>query len=118
MYADFKVRMWALYLGRPYSIKLDDVTVSHPGFDADVPSWDMLMSAAWTSLFDIVGHMCDALSVYQPANRDSGADFSRNGKLGKSEHVNSLNQQLLAWEAHLHETIQYSPGCPPSVCGL
>lgn len=54
-------RNWALYLGRPYSIKLNDVSVPRPGCNTDTPSWDMLMSAAWTNLLEIVGHICDAL---------------------------------------------------------
>ncbi|KAI9878381.1 MAG: hypothetical protein M1830_001051 [Pleopsidium flavum] len=95
-------RMWALYLGRPYSIKLDDVSVLRPGCNTEGPSWDMLMSAAWSSLLDIVGHVCDAL----------------NGNSCTSDHVTSMNQQLLAWEAHLDETIQYFPECPPSACVL
>lgn len=36
--ADCTVRMWALYLGRPYSIKLDDVTVLRPGCNAEALS--------------------------------------------------------------------------------
>jgi len=54
-------RNWALYLGRPYSIKLNDVSVPRPGCNTETPSWDMLMSAAWTNLLEIVGHICDAL---------------------------------------------------------
>ena len=53
--------MWALYLGRPYSIKLDDVTVLRPGSNVRVPSWDVLMLAAWSSLLIIVGKVCDVL---------------------------------------------------------
>ncbi len=55
------IRNWALYLGRPYSIKLEDVSVQGPGSNTETPSWDMLMAEAWTSLLDIVGHVCDAL---------------------------------------------------------
>jgi len=42
----------------------------------------------------------------------------RNGNLSTSDQVESLHQQLLAWERCLDETVQYSAGCPPSVCVL
>lgn len=44
-------RNWAWYLGRPDSIKLDDVSVPRSGCNTETPSWDMLMSAAWTKSF-------------------------------------------------------------------
>ena len=53
-----------MYLGRPHCIKLDDVTVPRPGsFVNSSSSLDMKLSAAWADILEIVGHICDALSV-------------------------------------------------------
>lgn len=52
-------RQWALYLGRPQMIKVDDVSVEKPqGSDM---SNELLMSIAWADLLEIVGIICDAL---------------------------------------------------------
>ncbi|KAI9811856.1 MAG: hypothetical protein M1827_005207 [Pycnora praestabilis] len=95
-------RLWALYLGRPHFIKLDDITVPRPGSDKNVHSWEMRMSAAWTGLLDIVGQTCDAL----------------NGNACTTTRVGSLNKQLLDWQSHLDEELQYIAGGPASVCLL
>jgi hypothetical protein len=50
-----------LYLGRPYAIKLEDVTVRQPLDGYDPPSWEQMMMAAWVSLLEIVGQICDTL---------------------------------------------------------
>lgn len=54
-------RMWALYLGRPYTIRLDDVTVARATNKMEAPPFDMVIAEAWSSLMEIVGRICDAL---------------------------------------------------------
>ena len=96
-------RGWSLYLGRPYAINLDDVTISRPACDTHTTnSWEMLILLSWTKLFDIVGHICNAL----------------NGKTCPATRLQQLSQQLLAWQSSLDSSLQYSPGCPPSVAVL
>lgn len=54
-------RVWSLYLGRPYAIKLEDVTVRAPLYGFDVPSFELLMSDGWVNLLTIVGQISDTL---------------------------------------------------------
>ena len=74
-------RGWSLYLGRPYAINLDDITISRPSSDKNSStSWEMLILLAWTELFEIVGHICNALK----------------GKSDTSLRLQTLRQRLLA----------------------
>lgn len=57
--ADSAVRLWALYLGRPPCIKLEDVTVLRP--QTDVLSFDTTALAAWINLLEIIDHICEVL---------------------------------------------------------
>lgn len=52
-------RLWALYLGRPPTIKLTDVSVRRP--DRNARSWDLRIFAAWVHLIDIAGQIGDKL---------------------------------------------------------
>jgi hypothetical protein len=54
-------RQWALYLGRPQCIKLDDVTVKRPGEASRDVAWEMRIAAAWTNLLEVVGNVCEIL---------------------------------------------------------
>lgn len=56
-------REWALYLGRPQFLKVEDIDAKRPGEGCENPSLDIRMSAAWTNLLDIVGRICDVLWV-------------------------------------------------------
>jgi hypothetical protein len=96
-------RGWSLYLGRPYAINLDDCTISRPSCNKNsTSSWEMLILLAWIELFEIVGHICNAL----------------NGKSCTSLRLQTLRQQLLTWESNLDSSLRHSPGCPPSVSVL
>lgn len=54
-------REWALYLGRPQFLKLEDIDAKRPGEGcAEVPL-EVSLSAAWTSLLEIIGQICDLL---------------------------------------------------------
>lgn len=50
---------WALYLGRPQCIKLEDIDVKRPGEGRTDISSEMRMSAAWTNLLELVGLICE-----------------------------------------------------------
>lgn len=55
-------RQWALYLGRPQMIKADDVTAPKP----EIEPWtseELRIASVWADLLEIVGIICDALSV-------------------------------------------------------
>ncbi|KAL2204800.1 hypothetical protein CC79DRAFT_1370615 [Sarocladium strictum] len=92
-------RSWALYLGRPLSIKIEDVEVKKPG-DGDASFSDtMLFSAAWTNLLEIIGLICEVLNGFQaPHNR-----------------LHTLNYRLLDWRAKLDPTIAYHAKQSPAV---
>jgi hypothetical protein len=106
--------MWALYLGRPYSIRLEDVTVPRATMNQDAHPWDMLMSEAWTGLLTVVGRICDVLYVltYDPLAKDLH-DYSRNQK--QQIPSVSLNEQLQSWSSNLSPSVQYSTSAPPPV---
>jgi hypothetical protein len=54
-------RQWALYLGRPQMIKLDDISTKRPELSEITTSEEMRVSVAWAGLLEIVGIICDAL---------------------------------------------------------
>ncbi|KAK5169216.1 hypothetical protein LTR04_006156 [Oleoguttula sp. CCFEE 6159] len=56
------VQLWALYLGRPPSIKLNDVSIRRP--DRSAPSWDLKIFAAWVDLLDLAGQISDKFMQY------------------------------------------------------
>ena len=52
---------WALYLGRPQCMRLEDIDAKRPGEDRVDVSDEMKMSAAWTNLLEIIGLICEIL---------------------------------------------------------
>ncbi|KAK4957844.1 hypothetical protein LTR66_013206 [Elasticomyces elasticus] len=96
-------RVWSLYLGRPYAIKLEDVTVRKPLDGNDSPSWEALILAAWIDLLDIVGHICNELNHDTPTSRS---------------FIVSMNQRLLDWRDQLDPSLQHKLGAASSVCNL
>ncbi|KAK5149138.1 hypothetical protein LTR04_000041 [Oleoguttula sp. CCFEE 6159] len=96
-------RVWSLYLGRPYAIKLEDVTVRKPLDGNDSPSWEVLILAAWIDLLDIVGHICNELNHDTPTSRT---------------FIMSMNQRLLDWRDQLDPSLQHKLGAASSVCNL
>jgi len=98
-------RGWSLYLGRPYALNLDDVTISPPSVLSDKLSsysTELSILLAWTTLFTIVGNICNAL-IKRPFT------YSR---------LQNLHQTLLAWESSLDQGLRHTPGCPPAVSVL
>ncbi|ROT40439.1 hypothetical protein SODALDRAFT_376222 [Sodiomyces alkalinus F11] len=92
-------REWALYLGRPQFLKVEDIDAKRPGEGCENPTLDIRMSAAWTSLLDIVGRICDVLN---------GVHTSRH-------RLETLDQDLKSWEQDLDPTLHYSPIQIPAV---
>lgn len=60
-------RAWALYLGRPQSMNLQDVSVPKLDCNSQEISWDGRLSAAWTGLLEVVGGICDMLNGHKSA---------------------------------------------------
>ncbi|CAK7236489.1 hypothetical protein SBRCBS47491_009655 [Sporothrix bragantina] len=95
-------RAWALYLGRPQSIRLEDVDAKRPGEggSADVvPPGEVRVAAAWCSLLEIVGKICEILNgVHTPRLR-----------------MENLVQSLEHWRATLHPSLQFETGQTPAM---
>ncbi|KAF7559279.1 hypothetical protein G7046_g4886 [Stylonectria norvegica] len=92
-------REWALYLGRPQFLKLEDIDAKRPGEDCENASLDVRMSAAWTSLLEIVGMICDTLNgVNTPRHR-----------------METLDGNLRTWRQGLHVDFQHRPCQTPPV---
>ncbi|KAL1887131.1 hypothetical protein Sste5346_010420 [Sporothrix stenoceras] len=106
-------RAWALYLGRPQSIRLEDVDAKRPGEGgaADTePTGEVRMAAAWCSLLEIVGKICEILNgVHTPR--------WRLGKEKPNLHVQHLHlvQRLEQWRATLHPSLQYETSQTPAM---
>lgn len=49
-----------MYLGRPHGISMDDVTVPRPSAYTNP---DLQEAAAWADMMEMVGDICEALSV-------------------------------------------------------
>ncbi len=95
-------RGWSLYLGRPSALNLDDVTISPASLLSDKTSsysTELSVLLAWTTLFTIVGDICDAL----------------NNKSFTYNHLQNLRQTLLAWESSLDPNLRHTPGCAPAI---
>ncbi|CAM1506056.1 Fc.00g056970.m01.CDS01 [Cosmosporella sp. VM-42] len=92
-------REWALYLGRPQFLKLEDIDAKRPGQDCDNVSSDFRMSAAWTSLLEVVGRICDLL----------------NGVQTQRHHMEPLDLSLRQWRRGLDVDFQYNPTQSPAV---
>ena len=98
-------RSWSLYLGRPYALNLDDVTISPPSLLSDRSSsyyGELSILLAWTKLFTIVGDICNALNK---------TPFTYN-------QLQTLRQTLLSWESNLDPGLRHNPGCAPAVSVL
>jgi hypothetical protein len=98
-------RGWSVYLGRPCALNLEDVTISPPSLLSDKTSSysaELSILLAWTTLFTIVGDICNAL----------------NKKPFTYTQMQNLRQTLLAWQSSLDPNLMYVPGCPPSVSVL
>jgi hypothetical protein len=98
-------RGWSLYLGRPYALNLQDVTISPPSLLSDKTSsysTELSILLAWTTLFTVVGDICNAL----------------NKKPFTYTQMQNLRQTLLAWQSSLGPDLKHVPGCPPAVLVL
>lgn len=94
-------RLWALYLGRPYCLKIDDSTQQIMWKKVD-DSWEARMAYAWVTLLEIVGDICDVLN----------ADFLSH------ENLTRLEQKLQSWRNNLDASLRYEKGCPASMSSL
>lgn len=53
-------RLWALYLGRPHCIRLNDITV--PRLESNPTSdLELQMAGTWAGLLEIVGYISEML---------------------------------------------------------
>ena len=97
-------RQWALCLGRPQMIKLDDVSVriSNSRSTTHESSTDLRISAAWADLLEIVGTLCEALSGIQT----------------KRHRIAALDRSLRDWYTHLEANFRYNPQQIPAVFQL
>ncbi|OAL29461.1 hypothetical protein AYO20_09198 [Fonsecaea nubica] len=95
-------RLWALYLGRPCCLSLDDTDISLVENLTPEVSWETQMAYAWTSLIQIVGRICNTL----------------NGEKCTTEKLSILNDRLQSWYNGLHLSVRYRKGCPPSMAIL
>lgn len=60
-------RLWSLYLGRQFCLKLDeDVTISRPGAGEPNAAFEIKLADAWSRLLEIVGLICESLYVLYP----------------------------------------------------
>ncbi|OQV03677.1 Fungal specific transcription factor domain-containing protein [Cladophialophora immunda] len=89
-------RLWATYLGRPYLIRLDVVTLPRPDASPGVHTWDEIIAGAWTDLLDIIGRICDSI----------------NHKLSQPL---VMRQKLCNWRLNLDPVLRYLPQSPPAV---
>ncbi|OAL32910.1 hypothetical protein AYO20_07701 [Fonsecaea nubica] len=90
-------RLWAVYLGRPHAIKLDDVTMPRPSQDS--PSWNMKILSAWVDLLDIQGHVAARLNSTQSCTDD----------------IEIPTEQLHEWKRKLDPSLRYTVEAPSSV---
>ncbi|KAF3479687.1 putative Fungal specific transcription factor [Arthroderma uncinatum] len=98
-------RLWSLYLGRQYCLRLDgEVTAPRPGAAVNgmTPSWEARLADAWSGLLEIVGFICESLN-------QNKCTMSR---------VNELGDRLKGWYDGLHVSLQYQRDSPPSVSVL
>ncbi|KAK5019478.1 hypothetical protein LTR39_000345 [Cryomyces antarcticus] len=93
-------RLWALYLGRPPSIKLNDVSIRRP--DRSAPSWDLKIFAAWVDLLDLAGQISDKLNTCTCSQ----------------EQVDSFTSALQNWFSGLEPSLCFDPHAAPSVYSL
>ena len=93
-------RLWAVYLGRPPTIKLDDVSISRPSRNASC--WDLEMFSAWVGVLEIAGEICDKLNA---------------GSCDRTQ-VMHFTQRLDQWKEELTTSLQYAPGAVPSIYNL
>ncbi|KAK4995811.1 hypothetical protein LTR66_004440 [Elasticomyces elasticus] len=93
-------RLWALYLGRPPSIKLHDVSIRRP--DRNAPQWDLRIFAAWVELLDLAGQISDKL----------------NNCTCSQEQVDSFTNGLQNWFSGLEPSLCFDPHASPSVYSL
>jgi hypothetical protein len=85
-------REWALYLGRPHSMRLEDISVQKPGFSGLLEhSFESKLSAAWTGLLVIVGEICDILNGHQNSDRKTVL----------------FDRKLHEWSSNLHPDLLY-----------
>ncbi|KAM5495618.1 hypothetical protein McanMca71_006662 [Microsporum canis] len=97
-------RLWSLYLGRQYCLRLDgEVTVPRPAAAAAmngmIATWESRLADAWSSLLEIVGFICESLN-------QNKCTMSR---------VNELGDRLKSWYSGLDPSLQYQNNSPPSV---
>ncbi|KAK2836854.1 hypothetical protein FQN49_006657 [Arthroderma sp. PD_2] len=95
-------RLWSLYLGRQYCLRLDgEVTVPRPAaIETGMPaSWEARLADAWSSLLEIVGFICESLN-------QNKCTMSR---------VNEMGDRLKSWYDGLDSSLQYQRDASPSV---
>ncbi|KAB5531468.1 fungal-specific transcription factor domain-containing protein [Coniochaeta sp. 2T2.1] len=92
-------RFWAKYLGRPVSLRAEDLELElcRPlGPDA---TWDTKIAFAWVSLLLVVGNISDALNRVKCS----------------PETLQALDEQLQNWYNNLDAELRYGQSAPPSV---
>ncbi|KAK5404219.1 hypothetical protein LTR06_009778 [Exophiala xenobiotica] len=95
-------RFWALYLGRPYCLKTDNLAAQTINFSNCEDPWEARMAFAWAILLETIGDICEAL----------------NGEVCPIEKLEDLDRRLRTWHDHLDASLQYRPDCSPSVAVL
>jgi hypothetical protein len=98
-------RGWSVYLGRPSALNLEDITISPPSIlsdNASSYSAELSILLAWTTIFTIVGDICNAL----------------NRKPFTYTQMQNLRQTLVTWQSSLDPSLMHVPGCPPAVSVL
>ncbi|KAF2648445.1 hypothetical protein K491DRAFT_551447, partial [Lophiostoma macrostomum CBS 122681] len=91
-------REWALYLGRPQSMKLEDISVKRPNLTSCEVSCEAQFSAAWTGLLEIIGGICDILNGHQnPEKKMAPLDgMLQNWQTGLNPHLAYRSDQVPA----------------------
>lgn len=62
-FALISVRLWALYLGRPFCLQVEDAYLEDHFTPQIEESWEMRIAFAWARLLVIIGQTCEALYV-------------------------------------------------------
>ena len=100
-------RLWALYLGRPHCIELNDVTIPRPGARVGTQaSWEMRMAAAWADIMEIVGYICDAVFVHPLLAVINLANAISNGNHLTVDRVSLLSKRLHNWYSKLDDDLR------------
>ena len=110
-------RLWALYLGRPPTIKLADVSIRRP--DRDARTWDLRIFAAWVQLLDIAGQIGDKLcACYFTPCPEHLLIVRRNSNSCTQIQIDHFSDALQDWHNGLEPSLQFEPQSNSSVYHL